>query len=473
MDYDIVVIGGGSAGLFAVSVANTLGAKTCLIEKNKLGGDCTWFGCIPSKTILKSAHIAQQIRNHSYYGLKLTSGPDIDTTGVLSYVREVRSKVYSHETPEVFEKRGIKVITGTPHFLTGDTIQVNNQKIKAGKFIICTGGHAVIPPVKGLKDIPFLTNETIFELDKLPSTLITLGGGPIGVELSQALNRLGVKVTLVQRRDRILPREEPELSRLVQNKLTAEGINILTDTDLTGLSRKDTNIHATIKNKDGSTKEISGQAVLVAAGRTPNIEGLALDNAGVEHTPKGIKTNAHLQTTNTNIFACGDVVGPYLFTHVAAYMASVCVRNALFKKITRQKVNYSNMTWCTFTDPELAHLGLTEQEARQQNKKIKVYNTSYNESDRAVTDQDTDGWIKIITDKKDRLLGAHIAGSKAGELMQGFLLAKSQRVPVTRIARTLYAYPTLAELIKKTSAKPLVDKRNNPFIKIILKLLKA
>jgi len=231
MDYDIVVIGGGSAGLFAVSVANTLGAKTCLIEKNKLGGDCTWFGCIPSKTILKSAHIAQQIRNHSYYGLKLTSGPDIDTTGVLSYVREVRSKVYSHETPEVFEKRGIKVITGTPHFLTGDTIQVNNQKIKAGKFIICTGGHAVIPPVKGLKDIPFLTNETIFELDKLPSTLITLGGGPIGVELSQALNRLGVKVTLVQRRDRILPREEPELSRLVQNKLTAEGINILTDTD--------------------------------------------------------------------------------------------------------------------------------------------------------------------------------------------------------------------------------------------------
>ncbi len=472
-DFDVIVIGGGSAGLFAVSVANTLGAKTCLVEKNKLGGDCTWFGCVPSKALLKSAAVARSLKQHSPYGLELKDNPGLDASRVMAHIRDLRNQVYSHETPETFEQKGIKVIIGAPKFLDRETIQVADQKITAKRFIICTGGHARVPPVPGLSEVNYLTNESIFEIEKLPSSLITLGGGPIGVELSQALSRLGVKVSLIQRRDRILPKEEKELSQVVQDSLEKEGIQILTNREAVKIARKDGGIQITLKDKKGNSEEISGDAVLVAVGRAPNTENLSLEKAGIEYNEKGIKVNAFLQSTNKNIFACGDVVGPYLFTHVAAYMASLCVRNALFKRIAWQKVNYSNVTWCTFTEPELAHLGLTEKEAREGYKKVKIYRTAYAECDRAVTDLEKDGLIKVITDNKGYVLGAHIAGAKAGELIQGFLLAKSLRLPLWKIAQVLYIYPTLSELVKKTAAKPLVERMDNPLVRYILRAMKA
>lgn len=472
-EFDLVVIGGGSAGLFAVSVANTLGARTCLVEKSKLGGDCTWFGCVPSKTLLKSAAVAQLLKQHSPYGLELKDNPGWDASRVMAHVRDMRNRVYSHETPETFEKKGIKVIIGTPKFLDRETIQVADQKIGAKRFIICTGGHARVPPVQGLREVNYLTNETIFEIEKLPSSLLTLGGGPIGVELSQALNRLGVKVSLVQRGNRILPKEERELSQVVQDRLEKEGIRILTNREAVSIAQKDKGIQITLKDKKGDSEEISGDVVLVAAGRVPNIENLSLEKAGIEYNEKGIKVNPFLQTSNKNIFACGDVVGPYLFTHVAAYMASLCVRNALFKRIAWQKVNYNNITWCTFTEPELAHLGLTEKQAREGQKKVKTYTTGYRECDRAVTDLEKEGLIKVITDNKGYILGAHIAGARAGELIQGFLLAKSLRLPLWKISQVLYIYPTLSELVKKTAAKPLVEKMDNPLVRLLLKAMRS
>lgn len=465
-DYDVVVIGGGAGGLFAASAANTLGAKTCLIEKKRLGGDCTWFGCMPSKAILKSAYIVNLFKRSSGFGISYNGV--IDTTGVMEHVRNVVKEISEHHPPSVFEKRGIKVIIGHPSFIDKDTISVNGQAITARKFIICTGSHPMIPPIEGLNDIDYLSNENIFDLEKLPKSLMVLGGGPIGVELSQALNRLGVKITIVEMLDRILFREDVDAACILENKLKEEGIRLLTGKKAVKFDKKEGAVYATLEDKNGNKEEVSAKNVLVAVGRAPNVEGLSLDRSGVGYTKKRINVNAYLQTSNSNIFACGDIVGPYMFSHVASYQASVCVRNALFKKIAWQKVNYSNIAWATFTDPELSHLGLTEEEARGKCKDIKIYKTDYTSSDRAVTDVEKEGLVKIITDKKGYILGAHIAGAGAGEVIQGLLVAKASKIPLSKLAQILYIYPTLSELIKKTAAKPLIEKMDNPFIKFII-----
>lgn len=467
-DYDIIILGGGAGGLFAASIANGLSAKTCLIEKKKLGGDCTWFGCVPSKALLKSASMANLLRRSYEFGLKMNMA-GLDTAGVMSHVRDVIEEVSTHHPAEVFEKRGIKVIFGAPKFIDKNTIEVNGQNLSARRFIICTGSHPLILPIEGLKDIEYLTNENIFSLTKLPESLIVLGGGPIGVELSQALNRLGVKVYLVEMMNRILFREDRETAGILEHKLREEGINMLTGKKAVKFEKKDGKVNAFLEDRT----IISASNVLAAVGRAPNVLGLSLDAAGVEYTKSGISTNEYLQTRNKNIFACGDVVGPYMFSHVAAYQAGLCIRNALFRRIAWQKVNYSNIAWATFTEPELAHLGLTEEEAKDKYRDIKIYKTEYSNSDRAVTDLEKNGLVKIITDKKGYIIGAHIAGAQASEIMQGFIIAKALKIPLTKIAPLLYIYPTLSELVKKISAKPLVEKMGNPFIKFLMRVMRG
>lgn len=471
-DFDIIVVGGGAGGLFAASVANTLGAKVYMIEKKRLGGDCTWFGCMPSKALLKSASVVNLLKRASNFGIKFNNQLNLDTRNVMSHVRDVVAEISTHHPNEVFERRGIKIVIGSPKFINRNTIQVNNQSLSAKKFIICTGSHPVIPPIEGLSDIDYLTNENIFDLDVLPKSLIVLGGGPIGVELSQALARLGVKIHIVEMLDRILFREDKEVAAVLEKTLQKEGIDILSGKKAVKFAKSNDLVIVTLEDKNGKKEEISAENVLVAVGRAPNLDGLSLEAAGIEYTKKGISLDSYLRTTNKDIFVCGDIASPYQFSHVAAYQASVCVRNALFKRIAHQRVSYINITWATFTEPELAHLGLTEEEAKQKYKNIKVYKNEYGSSDRAVTDLEKQGLIKIITDKKGYVLGAHIVGAQASEVIQGFLLAKSLNIPLSKIASVLYIYPTLSELVKKTSAKTLIEKMDNPMVKYIIKIMK-
>jgi pyruvate/2-oxoglutarate dehydrogenase complex dihydrolipoamide dehydrogenase (E3) component len=472
-DYDVAVIGGGAGGLFASSVANALGAKVCMIEKTRLGGDCTWFGCMPSKAILKSAAVAHSLNESAKFGLAFPGTSSLDTSGVMSHVRDVVNEIATHHPAEVFEGRGIKVVFGPPKFVDEHTVMVGDNMITTRRCVICTGSHPVVPPIEGLDKIGYLTNENVFDLETPPEELIVLGGGPIGVELSQAMSRLGTKVHIVEMLDRILFREDVEVAQVLEEKLKSERIDVLTGKKAVAFAKENGRVRAALEAKNGERQEVSADNVLVAVGRAPNLEGLALDKAGVQYTNKGVDVNAYLQTTNRDIFACGDVVGPYLFSHVAAYQASVAVRNALFKRLAWQKVNYANITWATFTDPEVAHLGLTEEEARERHQDVKVYRTEYPNVDRAITDVEKDGLIKIITNKKGQILGAHAVGAQAGEIIQGLLIAKAQGIPLAKLSGVMFIYPTLSELVKKTAAKPFVEKADNPLVKFALKVMRT
>lgn len=472
-DFDVAVIGGGAGGLFAASVVNGLGAKACMIEKKRLGGDCTWFGCMPSKALLKSAQAASLLKRHYEFGLAPRGGFTVDASKVMSHVRDVIEEIATHHPAEVFEKRGIRVIFGDPKFIDRKSLEVNSRKITAKKFILCTGSHPVVPPIEGLSSINYLTNENIFDLEKLPVSLIVLGGGPIGVELSQALSRLGVKIYIVEMAERILFREDGEAARILEKKLRDEGIEILTGKKAIKFSQKEGLVFCMLEGKDKIQQEISAENCLVAIGRSPNLEGLDLEKANVEYAKTGLKVNAFLQTTNKDIFACGDVAGPYLFSHTASYQAQICARNALLKRLAWQKANYENVSWATFTDPELAHLGLTEEEARERFEEVNIYKTEYGACDRAVTDLEKEGLVKVITDKKGYILGAHIAGANAGEIMQGFVFAKSFKIPLEKLSQLIYIYPTLSELVKKTAAKPLLEKVNNPLVRFLLRIMKT
>lgn len=471
--FDIVILGGGAAGLFSASVARALGARVCIIEKKRLGGDCTWFGCMPSKAILKSAHVARMIRESERFGVSLQNPSSLDTSGVLARVRDVVKEIATHHEPDDLRKRGIDVIFGNPRFEDRRTLDVDGARIFGKRFILCTGSHPVVLPIDGLQDIGYLTNENIFDLNALPSSLIVLGGGPIGSEMSQALCRLGTTVSLVEMQERILFREEPELAGIVAARFKKEGINTLTGKKAVKAARKDGQVVLTLEDREGRREEIAAENILIAVGRAPNLSGLDLEKAGVECTDRGLKLNPFLQTTNPGVFACGDIASPYQFSHVAAYQASIAVRNAMFRRIAWQRVNYDNMAWATFTDPELAHLGLTEHEAREKYAGIRVYTTPYTNADRAVTDADTEGLVKVITDKRGLILGAHIVGAGAGEIIQGFLIAKSQAIPLSKIAQTMFIYPTLSELIKKTAAKPFVETGNHPAVKLMIKILRS
>jgi len=340
-DYDVVIIGAGSAGLVACKVANGLGKRTALIEKRKLGGDCTWFGCVPSKTLIKSANIAHQMTRLREFGLEPSAPIELDADRVMAHVRAVVQADADGHPPSVLEAEGINVLFGSPKFLDNHSIDLGGKKISSKKFIICSGSHPFVPPINGLQDIPYLTNETIFDLEVLPKSMIVLGAGPIGIELSAALNRLGVKITIIQRSAGILKKDDKELVDRLIETLKAEGLEILTGTQTMGLARQGDKIVADIEDEKGK-RQIETESVLVSVGRRPNLDGLELEKAGVEFDSKGIKVNSHLKTSAKNIYACGDVVPPYLFTHIAEYEAIIATTNACFG-LPIKTANYDNI----------------------------------------------------------------------------------------------------------------------------------
>lgn len=431
-DFDFVVIGAGSGGLTAASFAAQLGVRVALIEKNRIGGDCTWTGCVPSKALLKVAKVAHNARTAADYGINITS-PSVDMPTVRGYVRLAIASVYQHETPEKLSEEGIVVFKGAAKFLDTHTIQVGDQKITGKKFLISTGARPFIPPIPGLPDIPFFTHENFFENDKLPERLIIIGAGPIGVEMAQAYQRLGSKVTLVD--ETLLPLQDREATHVVLKVFSREGIYFVKGW-ATAVESSGKEIVVEVNEK-----KIPGDMLLVATGRKPNVSGMSLDNLGIDYSDKGVVVDDSLRTSVNHVYAAGDVIGGQQFTHLAAYQGFQAARNALLPGSDRK--NHKSVPSTIFTDPEVAHVGLTEMEARgRYGDSLKVARRSLHQSDRAVCDNSLDGFIKIVHKADGTVLGATIVSDRAGETIMEFVLAIEYKLKLQDLAEAIHVYPS-------------------------------
>lgn len=445
--FDLVVIGGGTGGLIVTSVAAQLGLKVVMIERrDKLGGDCLQTGCVPSKTLIHAAKVASLMRRADEYGLKAVE-PEVDLGRVSDHVQSVIDQIQVHDDPERFRDYGAEVIFGHACFTDPNTVEVNGQSIEGKRFVIATGSSPFIPPIPGLDEVPYLTNENIFSLRDLPARLIVLGGGAIGVEMAQAYARLGSQVTIVERLPHLLPQEDPEISDILAESLKEEGIDILTTTSAERVSKTDGIYHMRCSRKSESEIEIESDALLVAVGRRPNVEGMGLDAAGVACDNKGIKVDRRLRSTNKHIFACGDVAGPYPFTHMAEYQAGIVISNAIFR--FPKKTDYRVVPWVTYSDPELARVGITEQQAKEQGIEVDVLRFPFSDIDRALAEVETVGEMKLIS-RKGKILGATILGPHAGELIHEIVLAMQAGLKLGDISATIHAYPTLAQISRRT-----------------------
>jgi pyruvate/2-oxoglutarate dehydrogenase complex dihydrolipoamide dehydrogenase (E3) component len=470
-DYDLIAIGAGAGGFVSTKLAAGLGKKAALIEKDLLGGECTNRGCVPSKALIKAAAVAYHVKHLRDYGLDTAGSMDLSTRNVMQYVRGAVKKVFDSHPAAVFEKLGIDVLFGAPKFLDSHRVSMGDRVLSSDKFIIATGSSAFIPPIEGLASVPYLSNENLFDLETLPSSMIILGAGPIGMEMASALNRLGVTVTVVEMSPRTMIREDEELAGLLADHLASEGLSLLTGTKAVRAAQKDGGIVLTVEDARKDRRDLQAASILVAVGRRPNVEGLDLEKAGVAWTPKGITTDSYLRTTAPNIFACGDVAGPYQFSHMTEYQAVTAVRNAFLP--FRKKVNYDTVAWCTFTAPEFAHAGLTEREARERHGDgISVYRYDYKNTDRGRTDLAEFGRAKFICDRRGRLLGAHILGERAGELIHEAQLLRHLNLSFTKIAPMIHIYPTFTDVVRQPAKLLYVDRlRNNPVLKLLAKVL--
>lgn len=447
-EYDLCVIGGGAAGLVAAVGAAALGAKVVLVERHKMGGDCLNYGCVPSKALLHSAKVAQAMRMANEAAIE-AQVPDVILARVMQRVRSVIRTIEPNDSPERFFSLGVEVIFGVGKFINRQTFEVNGQGLTARKFIIATGSRPAIPVIPGLHDIPYLTNETVFDLNAPVPRLIVLGGGPIGVEMAQAFARLGSMVHLIDRNAHILKNEDRDLSEVVEARLSEEGVMLHMSASILKVEGTDGRIRLLIKQANGDEQWLEGTHLLVAAGRCANVENLGLDAAGVAVKAGRIVTDQRLRTANRAIFACGDVVGPYQFTHMAEHHAGIALRGALFH--LPAKIEERVIPWCTFTDPELARVGLSETEAKAQGVEYQAYTFPFHEVDRAITDGETAGLAKILTAPNGKLLGAAIVGPNAGELIHEYVLALAKNMKVGDLANVIHIYPTLAQINRRVA----------------------
>lgn len=441
--YDVTIIGGGSAGLVAARISAALGARVCLIDKKELGGDCLHFGCVPSKTLIHAAKIVKTAREASnLVGLdNAEMSLQVDMHKVATRIKGVIERIGEAEAVYV---KGVDVKFGEVNFKAAHQLELNGATVTSQAFVIASGSSPRIPDVPGLAETGYLTNQSIFDLLHLPTSLIVVGGGPIGVEMAQAFARLGSKVTIMQGPEHILPKEEPEVSKTIAEVLEAENVKIVTKARLKKAWTE--NNRKVIEVSQGeATLRFEADELLIATGRVPNVDGLNLEAAGVKFSKDGIEVNEYLQTSAENVFAAGDVLGGLYFTHVAAYQAGIAVRNILVP-IGRKKVDYRVIPWVTFTDPEAAHVGLTEAEAREKyDNKIKIVVLPWHEIDRAQTEGETTGFIKLVlNEKSEEIYGAHLVGSHSGEVLAEVALAMQHKLGISGILDTVHAYPTLA-----------------------------
>ncbi|SMO60027.1 dihydrolipoyl dehydrogenase family protein [Fodinibius sediminis] len=468
-DYDLLVIGGGAAGLTSAGMGVNFGAKTLLIEANKLGGDCTWTGCVPSKTLLHAAGLAQKVKEAETFGHK--TAKQMDFSSILNHVRAKREEVYREaDDPHIFRNMGVDVTFGKARFVDPHTISIDSgekhQQVSSRYIIIATGSKAVAPPVPGLEDMPYLTNETIFELEEQPRRLGIIGAGPVGMEMAQAFQRLGTHVTVFDMQPRILINDDEELAGMLHSRLVKEGIAFRLSASITRVSKSDSG-EVQLTAEVGREEQVwTGDALLVAAGRVANHNSLALDKAGIEYTQKGITVNDRCRTNHNHIYAAGDVTGRYQLSHMSEHMAKIATTNALLKMPL--KIDTKHLTWSTYTDPELAHVGATEKQLKDKGATYEVYRFPYEKIDRARTDEATDGLIKIFAKKwTGKILGAAIYGRQAGDLISEYALAMRNGVTLRNIADTIHPYPSYGLGVRRAADQWYVKNQSEWQIKLI------
>jgi pyruvate/2-oxoglutarate dehydrogenase complex dihydrolipoamide dehydrogenase (E3) component len=444
---DICVIGAGSAGLSVAAGAAQLGRKVVLIEKGEMGGDCLNTGCVPSKALIAAASTAQAMRSAAAFGLGQIE-PRIDAADVHAHVRDAIATIAPTDSQARFEGLGVRVIRAPARFIDANTIEAGQSQIRARRFVIATGSRAAVPPIPGLDKVAHFTNENIFEKSFLPPHLVVIGGGPVGVELAQAHRRLGSMVTVVEA-DRILPREDSEMAAVVRDSLVRDGIRVMEKTQATSVAQSEAGIRMQLVSSQHS-EIVEGSHLLVAVGRRPNVEELDLEKARVAFGKTGITVDHRLKTTNARIYAIGDVTGAPQFTHVAGYHASLVIRHALFRLPVR--ADHAAIPRVTYTDPELAHVGLTEEDARKVHGKVSLARAEFAHNDRAVTDRQRNGGIKIVVGNRGRVLGATIVGAHAGELILPWVMALKQRASLRSMTDLIVPYPTLSEISKRAAS---------------------
>jgi pyruvate/2-oxoglutarate dehydrogenase complex dihydrolipoamide dehydrogenase (E3) component len=459
--YNLVVIGAGTAGLVTAAGAAGLGAKVALVERHLMGGDCLNVGCVPSKALLRSAHAFAEVRDAGRFGVRVADpgATHVDFPAAMERMRELRARISPVDSARRFrDELGVDVFFGDARFTSGREVAVaptgatqsgpGDARLSYAKAVIATGARPVVPPIPGLAEAGFLTNETVFELTELPRRLLVLGGGPIGCELAQAFRRFGSQVTLVELEPQFLGREDPDAAAVLRAALERDGVDVRLETKLESVESSGAEQHAQLE-RDGKSETLSVDAILVGVGRAPNIESLGLDQVGVETERTGIVVDDRLRTTHKHIYACGDVCMAYKFTHAADFAARTVIQNALF--FGRNKLSALTIPWCTYTDPEIAHVGLYERDAEARGVEVDTYIQEFADIDRAIAEgADPGGFVKIHTAKgKDRILGATIVNRHAGEMISEISVAMAAGMGLGRLASVIHPYPTQAEAIRK------------------------
>ncbi|MCP4694665.1 MAG: FAD-dependent oxidoreductase [Desulfobacterales bacterium] len=447
-DFDIGVIGGGAAGLTAASGSAQLGAKTLLVEKEKeLGGDCLHFGCVPSKTLIKSAHVYHWMRSGEKFGLPSIDVPPVDFRKVSERIRSVIAVIQKHDSEERFCGLGAKVAFGDPLFTDEHAIRLNGATHSAKYWVIATGSSPASPPIPGLAETPHLTNKEIFYLDALPKSMIVLGAGPIGIEMAQAFNRLGSRIVVVDRGDRILHKEDPDMTDELRAVLRAEGVEFQLGVSIQSVKDLGSEKEVVIKDGQGETIRLKAETILVAMGRKPNTEGLGLDKIGVEFDGRGVKVDRRLRTSHKHIYAAGDVNGGPQFTHAAGYEGGVVVSNAVFR--LPRKTDFTLLPWCTYTDPPLGNIGMNETMAKAAGIDYKVWTEAFKDNDRSLAEGETTGRIKMLLDGKEKPIGVQVLGPNAGDLLGEWVAALNGKVKLSTLAGAIHPYPTISEINKR------------------------
>ena len=449
-DYDIGIIGGGAGGLTVAAGAAQLGAKTLLVEKEPLlGGDCLHYGCVPSKTLIKTAHVYHLMKSAREFGLPALEIPPVDFQQVAKRIQSVITTIQKHDSEERFCTLGAKVVFGEPSFLDEHAVQLNGNRVSAKNWVIATGSSPGIPPIEGLDGTPHITNKEIFSLDRLPESMVVLGAGPIATEMAQAFCRLGTKVHVVQRSGQILSREDRDMADGVMELLRKEGVAFHLNASVQKTRDLGNEREVTFKNEEGETVHLKAERILVALGRTPNVDDLNLDGIGVKTNSRGVIVDNRMRTSQKHIYGAGDVTGAYQFTHAAGYEGGIVLSNAIFH--LPRKANYTFLPWCTYTDPELASIGMNEKRAREAGLEYSVWTEAFEDNDRSLAEGQRAGKIKMILDDKEKPLGVQILGPQAGELLSEWVGVLNGKVKLSTLASAVHPYPTLGEINKRVA----------------------
>jgi pyruvate/2-oxoglutarate dehydrogenase complex dihydrolipoamide dehydrogenase (E3) component len=469
--YDIAVIGAGSGGLSVAAAASQFGEKVVLFEKGEMGGDCLNYGCVPSKALLAAGKHAHAFSTGVDFGIAAIK-PKVDFAKAMAHVQDVIAGIAPHDSQERFESLGVTVVRETARFVDGETLEAGAKQYKARRIVVATGSSPSAPPIPGLDSVGYFTNETIFNNKALPDHLIIIGGGPIGMEMAQAHRRLGAKVTVLEA-FQPLGKDDPELTAIVLEHLRAEGIGIRAGAKIIAITRTraKASVEITLESEAGKAEKLTGSHLLVAAGRKANVDGLNLEAAGIEYDRGGIKVDKGLRSTNRKVYAIGDVAGGLQFTHVAGYQAGLVIKSILFRLPVTNETKI--IPWVTYTDPELAHIGATEEQAKESHSRHKVLRWHFKENDRARAERKTSGMIKAIVSGKGEILGCSIVGPNAGDLIQPWAMAISSKLKIKAMIDMVAAYPTLSEVSKRAATSYYSDLPSKPMVRRIIGWLKV